>query len=168
MEGLVLSDLVRDLILNILNILILFFIVRSLAYKPVKKFLDARKARIEKEQADAKELQAQAERSMEEYHALMRESESRANEIIRVAEQKARENSEEITAEAKQQAETIKQKAREDAKKTQRRALVEMKDEVTDLAFQISEKILSREVNEEDNKRIAEEFLDHFVQEQDG
>ena len=168
MEGLVLSDLVRDLILNILNILILFCIVRSLAYKPVKKFLDARKARIEKEQADAKELQAQAERSMEEYHALMRESESRANEIIRVAEQKARENSEEITAEAKQQAETIKQKAREDAKKTQRRALVEMKDEVTNLAFQVSERILSREVNEEDNKRIAEEFLDHFVQEQDG
>lgn len=168
MKDLVLSDLAKDLILNILNILILFFIVKSLAYKPVKKFLDARKARIEKEQSDANELRAQAEKSMEEYHALMQESESRANEIIRVAEQKARENAEEITAEAKEQAETIKQKAREDAKKTQRRALVEMKDEVTDLAFQISEKILSREVNDQDNKRLAEEFLDHFVQEQDG
>ena len=168
MEGLVLSDLAKDLILNILNILILFFIVRSLAYKPVKKFLDARKARIEKEQNDAKELQAQAEKSMEAYHALMRASEAKANEMIRAAEQEARENSEAITNEAKEQAETIKQKAREDAKKTQRRALVEMKDEVTDLAFQISEKILSREVKDEDNQRFATEFFESFAQEQDG
>ena len=36
MEGLVISDAVKDLIINILNIIVLFGIVRGLAYKPVK------------------------------------------------------------------------------------------------------------------------------------
>ena len=53
MEGLVISDAVKDLIINIINIIVLFVIVRGLAYKPVKKFLDARKERIAKELSDA-------------------------------------------------------------------------------------------------------------------
>ena len=59
MEGLVISDAVKDLIINIINIIILFVIVRSLVYKPVRKFLDARTARIDALQAQAAEqLQA--------------------------------------------------------------------------------------------------------------
>ena len=53
MEGLVISDAVKDLIINIVNIIVLFVIVKTLAYKPVKKFLDDRKAKIEKQLNDA-------------------------------------------------------------------------------------------------------------------
>ena len=53
MEGLVISDAVKDLIINIINIIVLFVIVRGLAYKPVKRFLDARKERVSKELSDA-------------------------------------------------------------------------------------------------------------------
>ena len=35
MFGLQISDAVRDLIINLINIIVLFVIVRSLAYKPV-------------------------------------------------------------------------------------------------------------------------------------
>ena len=61
MEGLVISDAVKDLIINIIDIIILFVIVRALAYKPVKKFLDARKERIAKELSDAAALKSEAE-----------------------------------------------------------------------------------------------------------
>lgn len=58
MEGLVISDAVKDLIINIVNIIVLFVIVKTLAYKPVKKFLDDRKAKIEKQLNDAAEAQS--------------------------------------------------------------------------------------------------------------
>ena len=61
MEGLVISDAVKDLIINIVNIIVLFVIVKTLAYKPVKKFLDDRKAKIEKQLNDAAEAQKQAD-----------------------------------------------------------------------------------------------------------
>ena len=35
MEGLVISDAVKDLIINIVNFIVLFVIVKTLAYKPV-------------------------------------------------------------------------------------------------------------------------------------
>ena len=40
------SNIPTDLILNILNIVILFVIVRFIVYKPVKKFIDGRKERV--------------------------------------------------------------------------------------------------------------------------
>ena len=76
MEGLVISDAVKDLIINIIDIIILFVIVRALAYKPVKKFLDARKERIAKEFSEAADLKKEAEEKKEEYTRL--EEESRA------------------------------------------------------------------------------------------
>ena len=47
------SNFPIDLILNILNIVILFVIVRFLVYKPVKKFMDARTARVTAAAEDA-------------------------------------------------------------------------------------------------------------------
>ena len=70
MEGLVISDAVKDLIINIVNIIVLFVIVKTLAYKPVKKFLDDRKAKIEKQLNDAAEAQKQADEKAQRYVAL--------------------------------------------------------------------------------------------------
>ena len=58
MFGLQISDAVKDLIINIINIIVLFVIVKSLAYKPVKKFLDARKARIDESLKNAESKNA--------------------------------------------------------------------------------------------------------------
>ena len=74
MDGLVISDAVKDLIINIIDIVILFVIVRALAYKPVKKFLDARKARIAKELEDAASAKSEAEAEAAKYRELNEQS----------------------------------------------------------------------------------------------
>ena len=51
-----LSETVVDLIINILNIVILFLIVKALVYKPVRKFLDDRRAKVNEETSKAQKI----------------------------------------------------------------------------------------------------------------
>ena len=159
MEGLVISDAVKDLIINIINIVILFVIVRGLAYKPVKKFLDARKERIANELSEASSARQTAEEELLKYKELTEKSRAEGTEIINEAERTAKENAAEIIDMAKKNAAEITEKARENAKKERETQIAAMKGDITDIAFDISRQVLSREVTDEDNMRIADAFF---------
>ena len=162
MEGLVISDAVKDLIINIINIIILFVIVRGLAYKPVKKFLDARKERIAKELSEASAARQTAEEEALKYRELTEKSKAEGTEIINEAERTAKENAAEIIETAKQKAAEITEKARENAEKERENQIAAMKGDITEIAFDISRQVLSREVTDEDNMLIADEFFKRY------
>ena len=162
MEGLVISDAVKDLIINIINIVILFVIVRGLAYKPVKKFLDARKERIANELSEASSARQTAEEELLKYKELTEKSRAEGTEIINEAERTAKENAAEIIETAKQKAAEITEKARETAKKERETQIIAMRGDIAELAFDISKQVLSREVTDEDNMRIADEFFKKY------
>ena len=159
MEGLLISDAVKDLIINIINVIILFVIVRGLAYKPVKKFLDARKERVAKELSEAAKARQTAEAEALKYKELTEKSKAESTEIINEAERTAKENAAEIIVTAKNNAAEITEKARENAKKERETQIAAIKGDITDLAFDISKQVLSREVTDEDNMRIADSFF---------
>lgn len=162
MEGLVISDAVKDLIINIINIIVLFVIVRALAYKPVKKFLDARKERVTKELSEAANARQTAEEEALKYKELTEKSRAEGTEIINEAERTAKQNAAEIISAAKQSASEITEKARESARREREAQVSAMKDEIADLAFDISRQVLSREVTDEDNMRIADSFFEKY------
>lgn len=162
MDGLVISDAVKDLIINIIDIVILFVIVRALAYKPVKKFLDARKARIAKELEDAASAKSEAEAEAAKYRELNEQSRLKSSEIISEAEQVAKKSAEEIVAAARLNAQEIAEKARESAESERNAGIAAMKEDITSIAFDISRQVLKREVTDEDNMRIADAFFEKF------
>ena len=49
------KDLIADLLINIVSIIVLYLVVKKLAYKPVKKFLDARTQRVEAQKTEAED-----------------------------------------------------------------------------------------------------------------
>lgn len=153
------QKLAWDLLINIINILILFVIVKQLAYKPVKKFLDARKERIASGLAEAEEKQKEADELKAEYEKKMLECNKKSEEIIKTAERKAEENSQNIIKSAEKQAEAINEKAKAEAQKTHDSMVAKMENDITSIAIGISEKILSRDVTDSDNRRIAEDFF---------
>ena len=139
MFGLQISDAVRDLIINIINIIVLFVIVKSLAYKPVKKFLDARKARIDESLKNAESKNAEADALKAQYEDALKQSKQESDKIMGEAE-----------------------KARKDAEREYNERMSGLRADVTDIAFDISKKILSREVTDADNMAIADEFFSKY------
>ena len=159
MEGLSLSNIPVDLLLNLINIILLFLIVRALVYKPVRKFLDARTERIQGEEKAAAEKLAEAERLKAEYGEMLNQGEAEARRIEEGRAEQASKEAEKIVSEAKKKANALIDEARERAEAEKKEALLSMKNEVAELALRISEKILRREINDSDNRRIAEEFF---------
>ena len=56
-----LSNVPFDLIINILNVVVFYLIIRLLVYKPGKKFLSARKEKIDKAREELSAARAAAE-----------------------------------------------------------------------------------------------------------
>lgn len=159
MGDIVISQVAKDLIINIINIVVLFVIVKALVYKPVKKFLSERTARVSDTVKQAEEKLIEAENTVQKKDAIIAEGESKASAIISEAEDSAQKNASAIIEQANKKAEQIIEKARKNAKYEHDTMLSSAKEEIAGLAINISEQILLREVKKEDNQRIIDDFF---------
>ena len=67
--------------------------------------------------------------------------------------------SNEIVAEARQKATDIRRQAEADAVLERKKAEDDMKREIVDVSAQLTGKLLQREINEEDHKKLIDSFL---------
>ena len=158
--GLDLSKVPIDLVLNLLNIVLLFLIVRKLAYKPIRKFMDERTARVTGEAKAAEEKAAEADRLKAEYAQLLENGEAQQKAQAEEARKAAQLEADKIVADARTQADDIVEKARAQAQKEHDETLGTMREDVVDLAFDISEKLLEHSVRDADTKKMADRLFD--------
>ena len=67
-----------------------------------------------------------------------------------------------MVEQTRKEVEQMKLQAEEDIKRSQQDALEAIHDEMVAVALDASAEILKREVNEKDNKRLAEEFVNNL------
>lgn len=154
------KDLIADLLMNIISIIVLYLVVKKLAYKPVKKFLDARTERLEAQKAEAAEALKEATEMKEKYDELLKDSENAKAEAIKEGINNAKAEANDIIDSAREQAKAIVDKANKNAEEKQQELLDNSRDEVINLALDASAALLKREFDDADNKRLIEDFLD--------
>ena len=153
-----------DIVIHIINIIVLYLLLRVILYKPVKKFMAARAERIEAQLEAGKQAEARATELREQFDAKLAEAESQAREIVSAGEKKANENAEAALDEAREQARRIVDEAQKRAEQARRQAVEHMRDDVADAAVELAGRILSREVTLEDNRAVADHFFDGLKQ----
>lgn len=153
------SEMLVDLIINIANILILFFVVRKLLYKPVKKFMTERAERIEGEKLKAQKLAEESEQKKAEYDALLADCEEIKQQAKKDGELSGREEAHKLIEEASQKAAAITEKAKKQSEEDYAAMLDDARDDILSLALGASERILGREITPDDNKKCVEDFL---------
>ena len=154
------KDLLADLLLNIISIIVLYLVVKKLAYKPVKKFLDARTEKIEAEKITASQTLSEATEMKEKYDELLKDCENAKADAIKEGIQKAKEESKEIIDSAREQAKTIVDKANRNVAQKEQEIIENSRDEIVNLAIDASATLLRREFDDSDNKKLIESFLD--------
>ncbi len=147
---------------TLLAFIIVFFILKKYAWKPILNSLDQREKGI----ADSLET---AQRVREEMAQLKNENEellARAREERGVMLKEARETKEKIINEAKEQAKLEANKIISEAQQAitvqKMAALTEVKNEVGKLVIEISEKVLRKELS---NKEAQEAHIAGLVNE---
>lgn len=148
-----------DILIHIINIVVLYVLLRVILYKPVKKFMTERSERIEKQLEEGKAAEARALELRESYTGKLAEAEEKVKEIVGAGEKRAEENAEEILRTAQEEAKRIVAEAEADAEQKRLKALESLHDDVADAAVAIAGKILEREVTIEDNRALVDGFF---------
>ena len=142
------------------NLLILYFFLKKLLFKPVKKMIDDRQKEVddmfesaEKDRDDAKKMKA-------EYEEKLENANEESEEILRSAVRRAQLKEEEILKEANAKADRVMERAEEKIEQEKKRALNEVKNEVSGMAIGIASAIIERDVSEAEHKDLIDNFID--------
>lgn len=155
--------LIWSLGLNILNIILLFVIVRALAYKPIRKFMDARTARVNAAAQEAEKKAQDAEKAKAEYETMLQNGEVEQNNKMEEVRKMAEAEASEILKNAEAKADAILESAGEKAKQAHDAALQDMQSDIVNLAFEISEKLLERSIRDEDTEKLAARLFESHL-----
>jgi F-type H+-transporting ATPase subunit b len=155
----VISVNIWAILASLANLLLLTWIIKKFLFKPVKKIMDARRAAIDEDYAQAKTAREEAEETRRSYDAAMAAAKMTGDQIIADANRAAEFRSNEIVAEAREKASEIRRQAEEDAVLERKKAEDEMKHEIANVSAQLTGKLLQREINEEDHRTLIDSFL---------
>lgn len=137
-------------------------VVIFLAYKPLKKKLKQRQDYIENNIKDSEDKKAQAEKKLLEADDAVTEAQKKAGDIIQEAQKTA-----ELKAQSEQKAlalsiENQKEQAHKDIEAERARMISEAHNQIVSTAIDASKQILGREVNEDDNKKMVDDFINQL------
>ena len=155
----VISVNIWQILISMVNLLILTLIIKKFLYKPVKKMMEARRAAIDEDYAQAKTAREEAEQTRQNYEEAMAAATRTGEQIIADANRTAEFRSNEIVAEARERASEIRRQAEADAVLERKKAEDEMKHEIANVSAQLTGKLLQREINEEDHRNLIDSFL---------
>jgi F-type H+-transporting ATPase subunit b len=147
------------LIFQIVNFLLLLYLLNRFLFKRVFALLDERQARISKGLEDAEAAARDRELARAERDAALAEARKEAAEMLARANKIADDTRKEILATAKADAEQVTERAREEINAEKERAMAELRAEVADLALAAAGKLVRREMDTDTQRRLVEDFL---------
>jgi len=143
-------------------VFILVILCVVLVYKPVKKYFQKRNEKFDNDIIESEKNKKEAEINNLNSQKNLANSKNEALNIKENAKIEANKEHDRIIEEANNEADNIIKKANEDAINIKNNAKKEIKNEIVDTAILASKEILSREINEEDNKKIIDDFVDEL------
>lgn len=142
------------------NLLVLYFVLRKLLFKPIKNMIDSRQKEIDDMYDDAEKNRTEAEEMRADYEQKLQSATEESEEILRSAQRRALLREEEILKEAADQARRTKERAEEQIALEKRQAMNEIKDEVSAIAIQIAEAVVARDVKADEHEKLIDGFID--------
>ena len=138
---------------------LLLILVGHYAWGPVTDMMEKRRQKVIDDLDQAESDRKKAELLANEREAALKDSKQEATQILSTAKSNAEKTKNQIISQADDEATAIRKKAAEDAKQAKTDALNEARDQVADLSISIAEKLISKNLNEEDQKDLVDSFI---------
>ncbi|MEA1959264.1 MAG: F0F1 ATP synthase subunit B [Chloroflexota bacterium] len=148
------------LLAQLVNFGILFAVLAILLYKPMRRMLDERSARIKESMDQAEQIKAQLAKTEEQVKEQIEVAHKEGQNILAQAAQMGERVKEEARAEARQEAENIFAKARTEIDMERDKAIDEVRREFVDLTITAAEKVVRETLDKEKHRRLIEEVLE--------
>jgi len=137
--------------------LVVAFLLKKLAYKPVLEMLENRRNTIAESMENAEQIKAELAETQAERDKVLAEANQKAEKLIADAKDAARQVGEAEGQKAVKQAEEIIRKAREATEADRDRMMTELRAEVGRLVVETTAKVSGKVLTAEDQQRLIDE-----------
>ena len=143
--------------------LVIFFItmylLKRLAFGRIAEYIDERRTAVRDNLESAERARIEAQELFEEYKAKLAEARTEASQIVERSRKTSEELARQMREEANQQRERDLAAARAAIQAETRQALDQIKNEVAELTVLATEKVVGRNLDEAEQRRLIEEAL---------
>ena len=143
----------------VINLLVLYVLMKKFVFGRVTKIIDARQAMIEEKNAAAAKTQEEAESLKKEYEKSLANANETSVQIVKEAKDKARAEYNKILARAAVDAEAMKDGAQKAIATEREKQMDELHVQIMDLAAEAAGKIMADKASQETDKAIYDAFL---------
>ena len=146
-------------LIQVVNFLILIFLLSRFLFAPLKKFLAERAEGIEKALAEARLARESAAKAQEEYRAQILTAQREAAALREQAQREVEEERQRLLKESRDEAQRVLDDAKTAIETETKRARAALREEVVTLSLAAAERLLGRAMTTEDQKRLAEQYV---------
>ena len=147
------------MVAQFLNLMIQLYLIKRFLFKPINEILEKRREAADKEIQDARQAKEKADDLKTQYESGIAKAREEAARIVQSAQKEAQGRADELVQEAQAKAAGIKAQAEADIAQERKKAINEVKNEIGGLAMDIAGKVVEKEIDEADHKRLIDEFI---------
>ena len=148
--------------------IVTFFIVLAIlkwkAWGPLINALDKREEDIREALASAEKARQDAEKASSEYEDMMRKAQAEAQQIVSEGKAAGERVKNDIQSAANDKADEIIEKAKAQIDAERRKAIQEIKSSVVDLSMDAAAKVIERNLDSDDNRKLIDKTLEGIGQ----
>lgn len=149
----------KDFIYRVFNFTLMVALLAYFVTKPIRKGLKGRTEDIEKTLAEAEAAREAAEAKNREYSEKLAKATEEIEDIAASIRREGELERDKIVAAAKEMAEKIEKEAESKAAGVVASARAELREEAANLAVELAEELLKKQVSADDQKRLVEEYM---------
>lgn len=148
---------------QILNFLILLFILAKFAYKPLMKVLDERRARVANDLETAEKTRVEVEALKEQYSKQLAEARTEATAIIDKANKAGQKVHDDYVAQAQAEKDQMMAAAKQNIANEKDQAMTDVRAQVIALATEIAGKVVDQKLNSAADQELVAKTADSVL-----
>lgn len=148
---------------TVFNLLLLYFILKKILFKPVTEFMENRTNKIQEAIDSSNSMKEEIENLKLEYDEKLKNAGNEGKKIIDEYREIANKEYNSAISTAKIDAQKIIDDARREIEVEKERAITDLKKEVGDLVLSASEKVIKKNMDNDTNRKLISEFIDSGV-----
>ena len=148
-----------NLVFTIINLLVLYFLMKKFLFKPVNNIIAQREEAIKKQLDDADEAQKKADDLKKQYEDSLANAKEDSAKLVQEAREKARVEYDRIVKSADEEVTKRMQKAEETIQEEKNKSIRSMQSEIQNLVVAAASKVVGDQVSPEHSQKLYDDFI---------
>jgi F-type H+-transporting ATPase subunit b len=156
------------LIWTIITFIVLFLVLRAIAWRPILAALEQRETTIRTSLDEAQQARQEAQQLLVQHQQMIAEMQRESGRILDQAREEGQRLRDTMAEQTREESQRLREEARREIQRERQLAVQELKNTAADLALTAAGQLLGTTMTSDDHRRLVREFLDRFPERLDG